>query len=74
MYTDRNFKTKKQLKDAVAASLAGTGPDVTYFQPGPFAGNEPRDGRIYCEGPHYPQPHRWYAACDVADGRIVKVR
>ena len=69
MYTDRNFKSKADLKRAVSA-----GERVTYHQPGPFGGNEPRDGRIYCEGPHYPQPHKWYAACDVKDGIIVKVR
>jgi hypothetical protein len=47
---------------------------VTYFQPGPFSGNEPRDGVIYCEGPHYPQAHKWYATCTVKDGVIVKVK
>jgi hypothetical protein len=69
MYTTQNFKTKKELKAAVAR-----GTRVTYFQPGPFGGNEPRDGRIYLEGPHYPQPHRWYAEADVKDGVIIKVR
>lgn len=69
MYTDRNFKTKKQLKEAVA-----NGERVTYYQPGPFGGNEPMDGTIFCEGPHYPEPHRWYAQCEVKDGIIVKVK
>lgn len=36
-YTDRNFKTKKQLKEAVAA-----GQNVTCYQPGPW-GNGPVD-------------------------------
>ena len=69
MYTERNFKTKKALKQAVQA-----GERVTYYQPGPFGGNEPRDGTIYVEGPHYPEPHRWYAACEVKDGVIVDVK
>jgi hypothetical protein len=69
MYTDENFKTKKALKDAVKA-----GKKVTYFQPGPFRGNEPKDGTIYCEGPHYPKPHRWYAECETKGGVIVKVK
>ena len=69
MYTDRNFKTKKALKEAVAA-----GEVVTYHQPGPFGGNEPKDGTFCCEGPHYPEPHRWYAACTAKDGRIIKVK
>lgn len=69
MYTDFNFKTKKALREAVAA-----GKRVTYYQPGPFSGNEPRDGTIYVEGPHYPKPHAWYAQCEVKDGVIVKVK
>lgn len=69
MYTDRNFKTKKALKEAVA-----NGDEVTFFQPGPFGGNVPTDGTIYLEGPHYPAPHTWYAQATVKDGKIVKVR
>ena len=69
MYTDTNYKTKRALKEAVAA-----GTEVTYYQPGPFAGNEPSDGTIYLEGPHYPEPHRWYAQATVRGGVVVKVR
>ena len=69
MYTVENFKTKKALKEAVAR-----GDRVTYFQPGPFGGNEPKDGDVFCEGPHYPKPHSWYAACIAKDGVIVKVK
>jgi hypothetical protein len=69
MYTMTNYKTKKALKEAVAA-----GKRVTYYQPGPFGGNEPQNGSITIEGPHYPEAHRWYARCDVKDGVIVKVR
>jgi hypothetical protein len=69
MYTSTNFKTKKALREAVAS-----GARVTYYQPGPFGGNEPKDGTIYVEGPHYPQPHKWYAECTVKDGAIVKVK
>ena len=91
MYTITNFKSKKQLKEAVAAyntlivptiletSLTGnepkrSGPAVRYFQPGPFGGNEPRDGTFAVEGPHYPKPHSWYATCTAKDGVIVKVK
>lgn len=68
MYTDKNFKTKKALKEAVA-----NGEKITYFQPGPFGGNERRDGKITLEGPHYPAAHSWYATAEVKDGVIVKV-
>jgi hypothetical protein len=74
MYTHKNFKTKKELKAAVDAFNAGNGPPVTYWQPGPFGGNEPKDGTVYFEGPHYPQPHRWYAAATVEDFHVIKVK
>jgi hypothetical protein len=67
MYTDIDFKTKKALKEAVAA-----GKQVTYYQPG--LGETPQNGTIYVEGPHYPKPHTWYATCEVKDGAIVKVK
>lgn len=68
MYTDKNFKTKKALKDAVKA-----GEIVTVYQPGPFGGNEPANGVVYLEGPHYPEAHKWYASATLENGRIVKV-
>jgi hypothetical protein len=74
VYTHTNFKTKKALKEAVLSHQLGTGAAVTYYQPGPFGGNEPRDGTIYLEGPHYPKAHTWYAQATVKDGVIVKVK
>lgn len=68
MYCNKNFKTKKALKEAVKA-----GEKYGYYQPGPFGGNEPQEGTITVEGPHYPEPHRWYAQCEVKNGTIVKV-
>ena len=69
MYTDIDFKTKKQLKEAVAAGRV-----IGVYQPGPFGGKEPLDGEVSVEGPHYPKPHTWYARVTLADGVIVKVR
>ena len=69
MYTDIDFKTKKSLKEAVAA-----GKRVTYHQPGPFGGNEGADGTISLEGPHFPAAHTWYATATVKDGYITKVK
>ena len=68
MYTSTNFKTKKALKEAVAM-----GRQIGVFQPGPFGGNEPRNGRVSLEGPHYPEPHKWYASAELKDGYVVKV-
>jgi hypothetical protein len=67
MYTITNYKTKKALKADVAA-----GKRVAYYQPG--MGETPKDGTIYLEGPHYPQPHKWYATAEVKDGWIIKVK
>ena len=69
MYTIQNFKTKKALKEAVAA-----GKPIRFYQPGPFGGNEPRDGFITLEGPHYPAPHTWYARAEVKNGLIINVK
>jgi hypothetical protein len=66
MYVRPNFKTKKALKDAVAK-----GERVTVFSPGPFPC--PQDGRVSVEGPHYPEPHKWYGAVLVKDGVVYKV-
>ena len=68
MYTSVNFASKKALKEAVAA-----GQQVSIFQPGPFGGNEPTEGTTSVEGPHYPQPHKWYASVVLEHGYIVKV-
>jgi hypothetical protein len=62
---------------SLGAILASTQPDapaVTVYQPGPFGGNEPTDGEVCIEGPHYPKPHRWYATATLKDGIVVKVK
>lgn len=68
MYTSINFKTKKALKEAIAE-----GKLITVYQPGPFSGDKKRDGTVFLEGPHYPEPHRWYAKGVLKDGVLVKV-
>ena len=69
MYTSINFKNKKALKEAVAA-----GRKISVYQPGPFGGNEPTNGTVCIEGPHYPEPHRFYCTATLVDGYIVKVK
>lgn len=71
MYVNPDFKTKKALKEAVKCGDKM----VTIFQPGGiFNGNEPRDGVVAVEGPHFPKPHSWYAQVIMEDGRVVKVK
>lgn len=67
MYTTRNFKTKSQLKAAVAA-----GEKVSIFAPG--IGQPKSNGVEFVEGPHYPAAHTWYAQVTMKDGFIVKVK
>lgn len=67
MYATKDYRTKKELKEAVKAG------SVPCFQPGPF-GPSVADGRHACEGPHYPEPHRWYATVTVKEGRITAVK
>mgnify|MGYP003347318056 CR=1 FL=1 len=31
-------------------------------------------GTAFLEGPHYPEPHRWYAQVEVRDGVVIKVK
>lgn len=67
MYADVNFKSKKALRDALAQ-----GATIRVFSPGPFPA--PTDGWCTLEGPHYPEPHRWYATAFLEGGRVVKIK
>jgi hypothetical protein len=67
MYVSPNFKTKKALKEALAAGEA-----VRVYSPG--IGSVPLNGTIDLEGPHYPKPHTWYATGVMVDGKLTKVR
>ena len=66
MYCSPNFKTKKALKEAIK-----NGEQVIIFAPG--FGTPNRDGQEFLEGPHYPEPHKWYAGVEVRNGIIIKV-
>jgi len=66
-YTHKNFKTKKALIEAVNSDEK-----VSIYSPGPFKCN--MNGTETIEGPHYPKPHRWYAAVVVKDGVIQSVK
>jgi hypothetical protein len=67
MYTSINFKSKAALKRAMA-----DGQRITVFSPGVFPA--PDNGAISLEGPHYPQPHTWYASGIMKDGFLVSIK
>jgi hypothetical protein len=62
MYVSPNFKSKKAL---------AAGQRVEVFSPGPFPC--PQSGTLSVEGPHYPEPHRWYARVLVEAGLVKEV-
>lgn len=66
MYVTKNPRSKKALREAVAR-----GERIEVFSPGPFPAK--RNGVENVEGPHFPEPHRWYARVQVVDGVVVKV-
>lgn len=67
VYATRNFKTKKALREAVEKN----DPPVTIYAPG--IGSPKQNGIEFLEGPHYPEPHRWYAQVEMKDGIVVRV-
>ena len=67
MYVTPNFKTKKALKQAVL-----DGKRIEVFAPG--LGSPPTNGICAVEGPHFPEPHRWYAEVAIMEGRVIHVK
>ena len=67
MYANKNFKTKKAFKEAVAA-----GEQITLYSPG--MGQPKTDGIEYVEGPWYPKPHSWYAEVIMKSGIVIKIK
>jgi len=79
MHAIRDFQTKEELREAVAAYLAGGGDPVLYYKrpehPYPLAHT------VYVIGPHHPEPdashtswNTWYAECKTVNGIIMEVK
>jgi len=67
-YLYPNLKSKKAYKDAIAKGQTIMAQENTPW------GNKPIDsGRAVFEGPHYPQPHRFYGTAIVENGKVVKI-
>jgi|TARA_Y100000310_G_C20135045_1_gene557619 hypothetical protein len=67
MYTSTNYKTKKAMKEDFKA-----GKQIEVFQPGGFFPGK-TDGVVGLEGPHYPQPHTWYAEVKIEHSIVTKI-
>jgi len=72
MYTRKNYKSKAELKRAVAAHASGEGEPVRIYAPG--LGTPKENGTDYVEGPHYPAAHTWYAQVTLKDGVVIRVK
>jgi hypothetical protein len=70
-YTVKNYRTKKQIKEDLAQGIK-----VEVFQPNAdlSGATVPDNGTIYLEGPHYPEPHRWYATGKMVNGVLVSIK
>ena len=68
MYTYTNYKTKKALREAFASGVK-----IHVFQPNAVS-SVSLNGSAVIEGPHYPEPHRWYAGVTLKDGVITEIR
>ena len=72
-YMEQHGMLPSQIGAMLNKSRAKPKP-VTYYQPNDMGfAPTPRDGVIYLEGPHYPEPHKWYAQCEAKDGKIVRI-
>ncbi len=67
-YVSPNYKTKKAFKEAVANGVIHR----PYNPSGMFPVEQ--NGSDCIEGPHYPQPHKWYAEVKVVNGVVVSVK
>lgn len=70
-YAYPNFKSKKALKEAVAA-----GQPISFEGQGLGGGKnfDTFTGTECVSGPHYPEPHRWYAEVSFVNGKVTKVK
>jgi hypothetical protein len=73
-YTTINFKTKNKLKQAVMEQNQFERGKVTCFQPGLGPDLSNYTGKVCLEGPHYPEPHKWYAEAELVNGIVVRVK
>jgi hypothetical protein len=68
-YVYPNLPSKKAVKEAIAS-----GATVTVKENTPWGSKPITDGNVTLEGPHYPQPHKWYGSGVVKDGKLVSIR
>ena len=69
-YITCNPRTKKQVKQELK-----DGKRLEVYQLTPYGRMDVIDQeKVYLEGPHYPEPHRWYGVAKVKAGVIVSFK
>lgn len=68
-YTIVNYKTKRALKEALKLGVP-----IKCFNPDLGGDLNNHSGTVSLEGPHFPQPHTWYAQGEMKDGFLIKVK
>ncbi len=69
MYIEPNLRSKAAIKRALDRGVC-----ITIYQPNNLGTPIPRDGPVTLEGPHYPEPHKWYGEGTMKDGRLVGIK
>ena len=67
MYTVTNYRTGKAVKEAVK-----NGERVRVYQLNEMFPHNP-NGIVTLEGPHYPEPHRWYLRVEITNDVVTKI-
>lgn len=70
-YTVTNYRSAKAIRDDFKA-----GKLIEVYQPNAVVPGLPKEGAAVIEGPHYPEPHRFYLQVELArrDGKMVIVK
>jgi len=67
-YIYPNFKTKKEAKQALQL-----GQTITCRRNCPWGHETISEGTETIEGPHYPEPHKWYGKAIIKEGLVIKL-
>jgi len=67
-YLYPNLKSKKAFKEAIKA-----GQCITAQENIPWGTKRIENGKCTFEGPHYPEPHKFYGQVVVESGVVVKI-
>ncbi len=68
-YLYPNLKSKAAYRKAIAE-----GQTIIAKENTPFGNQLVTSGKCTFEGPHYPEPHRFYGQAIVQDGKVISIK